>query len=110
MAKVLKTIEVTDEFLKGCNNYQSMFTGISLTSEQMLEVFEWSPRGNGEYLLLMALAGFETGEREMFMDRLAEKLIGVDWPCGMDSEDSKYKDFTPRLHKAAREAGYQVGE
>lgn len=104
MTKVLRTIKVTDKFLDGCNRYQEMFTGIGLTAEQMLEVFEW----DGDHLLMMALGGFETGEREMFMDRLSRKLIGISWPCGMDSEDPKYKDFRPRLFKAAREAGYQV--
>ena len=88
-----------------------MFTGISLTPEQMLEVFQWNKWGTkSDHLLLQSLSEFETGRREMFMDNLSEKLIGVDWPCGMDSEKPKYKNFNSRLKKAAQKAGYTIDE
>lgn len=111
MTKILKTFNVTDTWLSECNDYQSMFTGIDLTPEQMLEIFTYDQYGReNNYLLLESLADFETGRRECFMNQLSEKLISSDWPCGMNKGEPKYKDFYPRLYQAAKATGYKVTE
>lgn len=95
---------VTDKWLQECNAYQRMFSGISLSPEQMLEVFLTDER----CLIASITVAFETGEREWFQDLLAKKLLGHDWPCGADSNEPLYENFSERLTEAAIKEGYNV--
>lgn len=97
-------LKITDKWLKDCNEYQRMFSGISLTPKQMLKIF----KKDKHLLFLSKLYGFDTGEREQFMSLLSKHLIGIDWPTYGDSGKSKYKDFDEKLAKAAKKKGYDV--
>lgn len=43
---------------------------------------------DGTYLKksILKIQGFDTAEREMFFELLAQKLTGMEWPCNADSD------------------------
>lgn len=94
----------TDAWLEECNDYRSMFSGISLSPQQTLEVFL-----EDEKLLFHSLIySFETGERERFQSLVAKKLIGAHWPCGAEAHEIRFKNFGEKIAEAALRAGYEI--
>lgn len=51
---------------------------------------------------MMDINGVDTAEREMFHERLAQKLTGMEWPCNMDSQE-KTDAFVKAFIKAVDE-------
>lgn len=51
---------------------------------------------------MMEINGVDTAEREMFQERLAQKLTGMEWPCNMDSQE-KSDAFLKAFMKAVDE-------
>lgn len=98
------TLEVTEEFLRGCSREWGAYTSINLSPQQMLELFQ-----EDENLLIRSLQlGFDTGERESFSDLVSQKLLQLNWPLYCETNCPEYKDFDQRIKEAAKKAGYQV--
>lgn len=58
---------------------------------------------DGTYLKksILKINGFDTAEREMFFELLAQKLTGMEWPCNADS-DVVIKKFESKFVEAVR--------
>lgn len=58
---------------------------------------------DGTYLKksILEIKGFDTAEREMFFELLAQKLTGMSWPCNGDSK-SYADEFLKKLVEAVK--------
>lgn len=97
---------MTDEDVTSWNRQQKTWTGIDLTPEQTISILEES--GQIDDLCSQALSmGFDTEEREWFIDILMTHLLGQEWPTRITVMD---KFFMPMLREEAKKRGYKVLE
>lgn len=94
--------ELATSTVKGWGEYVEMFSGLPITPQIMKEVIE--SHKNGKALMESSVdMGFETGEREWFMEMIAEYLIGLEQPTYGNSHLPEYQNFGERVATAFNE-------
>lgn len=75
--------EVSAIMFEGMNKALARYE-IKATPEFLKEIIKDS---DFEKFLIEESEGFDTMEREWFMDTFTTKLVGMEWPCNGDSEE-----------------------
>lgn len=79
---------------------------IDLTCDQIVDIYNNHPD-----LYESAYQGFDSLERDWFIDVLCEKIMGCSWPCNGElwaMGDEGAESFFARLTKLANEKGYKI--
>jgi hypothetical protein len=95
---------ISDEILEEGASYVASYTRVKLTPNQLRDLIH----NTRVEKFVRKYKGFDTSEREEVMDLLANKLLGLDWPCNMDSGNPEYEDFYPKLLTKAIAADYTI--
>jgi len=92
-------VEVHDELVSEIKESMNYWGGFDLTTEQIVE-----------YLKIYSTHfGFDTVERENFLDFLGKKIVGMAWPLNGDSKEYSDK-FFDKLKREAKNKGYNYEE
>lgn len=90
--------EISEVMINDMNKVLSKY-GVSATPDYLKNMLKGSEL---EKFLLSESDGFDTYEREWFMDEFAVKLTGMEWPTNSDSEEymEKFKEaFVSRIRE-----------
>ena len=92
--------KIENDVIDGWMEYAEMFAKIKVSPEKFKYLCEKYPEP-GKYLIESSIEmGFDTGEREMFMDLIAMEFTGMLAPLYGDSQEIKDK-FNKRFDRAA---------
>jgi len=98
--------EISEVMINGMNKVLSKY-GISATPDYLKNMLKGSEL---EKFLLSESDGFDTYEREWFMDEFAVKLTGMEWPTNSDSEQYLEKFQKVFVSKIREEEGISILE
>lgn len=98
--------EISEVTINGMNKVLSKY-GISATPDYLKNMLKGSEL---EKFLLSESDGFDTYEREWFMDEFAVKLTGMEWPTNSDSEQYLEKFQKVFVSKIREEEGISILE
>lgn len=96
--------EISEVMINDMNKVLSKY-GISATADYLKNMLKGSDL---EKFLLSESDGFDTYEREWFMDEFAVKLTGMEWPTNGDSEEYMKKFKEVFVTKVREEEGIAV--
>ncbi len=82
-------------------DYYCDWIGFKLTRRQFEELLNDAIRADIEEM------GEDTTNREMFMDNLAMKITGMNWPIGKTSKE-KTQEFFTLMKIRGKEMGYDI--
>lgn len=93
---------ISIKVLQSGADYIAKFSRIKLTVNQLRELIAGTPVEK----YVRKYRGFDTAEREMCMDLIAQKLLGVDWPCNFERQGGK--NTLIEILVKAQEADYEL--
>lgn len=97
---MMAEITLNDREIQDAMDYFQDWIGFKLTREQFMEILDSEPDLKSD----IAGGGADTVSREWFMNVLAQRITGDDWPTFSDS-----KEKTAEFYKAMKENGQKMG-